>query len=146
MVVFGGDGQRTRVGARGGAGTRDSASCSVNEHFSQLMLSLYPAELATRPLPFGSIDAIWLALYTLANNKTPAIKGKKICSLSAAVSGKRVSTPTEPACRPRPRAGVSATADFCLGDGFATQTGCHESFLRSLGLIHVVRTLAACIL
>ena len=70
-------------------------SLSVNEQFPQLMPSLYPGELATRPQPFGSIDAMWLALGTLANDKTPAINGAKLFSLPA-VSGGRVSAPSGP--------------------------------------------------
>ena len=31
---------------------------SVNEQFPQLMPSLYPGELATRPQPFDSIDVM----------------------------------------------------------------------------------------
>ena len=51
---------------------------SVNEQFPQPIPSLYPGELAARPQPFDSIDAMWLALGTLANNKTPAINGAKL--------------------------------------------------------------------
>ena len=50
---------------------------SLNERFPQLMSSLYLGHLATRPQPFDSIYATWLALGTLANNKTPAINGTR---------------------------------------------------------------------
>ena len=62
---------------------------SANEQLPQLMPSLYTGELATRPQHFDSIDAMWLALGTLANSKTPAINGAKFFSLPA-VSGGRV--------------------------------------------------------
>ena len=45
-----------------------------------------------------------------------------------------------PACRPRLWTGTRDIADFCLGDGFATQpgsNGCFTRFHRLLGLIHV---------
>ena len=53
---------------------------SVNDPFPQLMPSLYPGKLATRLQPFDSIDATWLALGTLANNKTPGINSAKYVS------------------------------------------------------------------
>ncbi len=48
---------------------------SVNEQDTQLMPNLYPGELPLRPLPFGSIDAMWLTLGALANNETSDING-----------------------------------------------------------------------
>ena len=41
------------------------------------MPSLYPGELVTRPLGFGSIDAMWLALATLSNNTTLVTNGEQ---------------------------------------------------------------------
>ena len=68
---------------------------SVNEQFQQLMPSLYPVELATRPQPFDSIEATWIVLDALANNRTPAINSAKFFSLPA-VSGGRVSASSGP--------------------------------------------------
>ena len=53
---------------------------SVNEQCPQLMPSLYPGELAIRPQPFDAIDAMWLALGTLATQKTPAINATELFS------------------------------------------------------------------
>ena len=66
---------------------------SVNEQFSQLTPRLYPGELATRPQPFDSMYAMWLALGTLANNLTPVMNSANSVSLPA-VSGGRVSAPS----------------------------------------------------
>ena len=55
----------------------ETVRLSVNEKPPQLMPSLYPGELATCPLPFGSIDYMWLTLGALANSKTPALNDKK---------------------------------------------------------------------
>ena len=76
---FGVDRQR----ARAPWGALDIVRLSVNERFPQVMPSLYPGELETCPLPVGSIDAMWSALGTLANNKTPTLNGgeKKNCLL-----------------------------------------------------------------
>lgn len=52
----------------------------------QLVPRLYPEELATRPQPFHSIDAMWLVLGTLASKKTQAINDEK-CFLLPAVYG-----------------------------------------------------------
>ena len=88
---FGGGRQRRRIDARVGTGaTVEIVRLSANEQFPQLMPSLYAGELASCRLPFGSIDAMWLALGALANNKTPALHGKQILSLPVAASGGRI--------------------------------------------------------
>ena len=51
---------------------------AVNEQYSSLMPTLYPGVMATEPRPFGSLDAMWLAFQTLANNETPTINGECI--------------------------------------------------------------------
>ena len=46
---------------------------AVNEQYLGLMPTLYPEVFATVSRPFVTLDAVWLACQTLANNKTPAI-------------------------------------------------------------------------
>ena len=68
---------------------------AFNEQYPSLMSTPYPGVMATEPRPFGTVDAMWLAfsllkiirhafrycgrhvvgLQSLANNKTPVIKG-----------------------------------------------------------------------
>ena len=43
---------------------------AVNEQFPSLMPTPYPGDLATVSRLFGTLDAMWLAFETLANNKT----------------------------------------------------------------------------
>ena len=148
MVVSGVTGSE-RALAPGVALLLESVRLSVNKQFSRLMPSLYPGELATRPKPFDSIDAIWLALGTLANNKTPAIFGENNIVTTCGIGGTCFRSVGSPACCPRPRAGTRDIADFCLGDGFAMQPGrneCFTSFHRLLGLIHIVVAMDACAL
>ena len=48
----------------------ETVRVKVNDQFPQLMLSLYPRDMATCPLPFGSFVAKRLALGAHANNTT----------------------------------------------------------------------------
>ena len=86
----------------------------VNQQFPQLMPSLHPGELATCPQPIDSIDAMWVALGTLANNKKPASNGAEFVSLSA-VSGERVSAPSGPPPVALGRGQGRATSRLLLG-------------------------------
>ena len=43
---------------------------AVDEQYPSLMPTLYPGVMATEPRRFGTLDAMWLALQALANNKT----------------------------------------------------------------------------
>ena len=122
---------------------------SVSEQFLQLMPSLHPGEPATRPQPFDSIDAMWLPLGTLANNKTPAINGSKLFSLPA-VSGGRVSAPSvPPPAAPGRGQGRATSQTSAWTTGSQRTPVVNERYTRShrpLGLIHVVIALAACAL
>ena len=68
----------------------------VNEQDLSLMPTLCPGVMATEVRTFGKLDAMRLALPTLASNETPAINGKLFFSLptssvmwSSAPSGPR---------------------------------------------------------
>ena len=41
---------------------------AVDEQYPSLMPTLYPGVMATEPRPFGTLDAMWLAFQSLANN------------------------------------------------------------------------------
>ena len=60
------------------------------------MPTLYPGVLATGSRSFGTLDAMWLAFETLANNKMPAINGAKQTYLPASSTGVRSSAPWTP--------------------------------------------------
>ena len=94
MVVSGVTGSERTLALRLGL-VMGIVRLTVNEKFPQLMPSLFLGELATRPEPFDSIDAMWFSLGTLANNKTPDIHGTKLFLLPV-VSGGRVSAPSGP--------------------------------------------------
>ena len=49
---------------------------AVSEQYPSSMPSLHPGVVATDPRPFGTWDAMWLALQALTYHKTPAINGK----------------------------------------------------------------------
>ena len=74
---------------------------SVNEQYPQLMPILYPGGLANRQSPFETLDAMWLALGVLADNKTPAINGEKFYSLPSTSSAGQfsASSSASPAAR-----------------------------------------------
>ena len=67
----------------------DMVRMAFDEQYPSLMPTLYPGVLATVSRPFSTLDAMWLALETLANNKTPAINGEKtfLCLLLRRVCG-----------------------------------------------------------
>ena len=69
---------------------------AVNEQCPGLIPTLYPGVLATVSRPFGTLDAMWLAFQTLANNETPAIDGEKYFYLPASWTGGRSFTPSGP--------------------------------------------------
>ena len=68
----------------------------VNEQFPSLMPTLYPGVLAAVSMAFGTSDAMWLALETLANIKAPAINRETYFSLLASSTGARSSAPSGP--------------------------------------------------
>lgn len=96
-----------RVLARGVEIVLEVVSITVNERYPSLMLTLYPGVMATEPQPFGTLDAMWFAFQSLANNKTPSINGDLFCSLPASSSGARSSAPpgARPALKGAARAG-----------------------------------------
>ena len=49
----------------------------VMNQFPGFMPELYLGALATVPIPFASVDAMWLSFQTRTTNKTPAINGEK---------------------------------------------------------------------
>ena len=80
---------------------------AFNEQYPSLMSTPYPGVMATEPRPFGTLDAMWFAFQSLANNKTPSINGDLFCSLPASSSGARSSAPpgARPALKGAARAG-----------------------------------------
>ena len=52
---------------------------------------LYPGALATVSRPFGTLDSMWLAFQTLANNETHSISGEKYFALPASSAARRSS-------------------------------------------------------
>ena len=95
MVVSGVTGSE-RALAPGTGLVLEVVRLSVNEQFRQLVSSLYPGELAICPLPFGSIDGMWLALGALANDMTSDLNGGTLFSLTAALSGRVCFRPVGP--------------------------------------------------
>ena len=71
---------------------------AVNEQYSSLMPTLCPGVTATEMRAFGTLDAMWLAFQTLANNKTQAINGEIcfICLLLSRVRGRPSPRPPGP--------------------------------------------------
>ena len=51
---------------------------AVNDQYPSLMPTLYPGIMASETRPFGTLDAMWLALQALESNKTPAINGENL--------------------------------------------------------------------